>query len=304
MSGWLDDTTGRHTASVTSVGGGTVPTYSTSQKKFGSSSAYFDMTDNETGGVITLPDSDDWAFSNTWSINFWFYPTRSYVTYLGFFSTWQTNGMKVYLRDSNFRPDSRFSTSTGTAATDTAAGAPTNYAWNHLAMSRDSSYWRLWLNGTLRYIHDISGAHAGTHTNVSNPLRIGAMNDASTLTRPYPFDGYLDGFHIEDGVSNWTGTSTGVQYFDPGTLTEPTVTAYSVLLMNFNETFYQVQGNLSHEARVTVTDEDSRTIEYDDVVSAGSYAIDVDDNSLKTVVAVRESDGELLGYGRVTPTQL
>ena len=50
-------------------------------------------------------------------------------------------------------------------------------------------------------------------------------------------------------------------------------------------------------------DESDQTIESNSVESAGAYQI-ITDNSEKKVIAVRESDGKVLGYGRVIPTAI
>lgn len=301
MSGWLDDATGRHTATTTVVGGGQAPAFSTTQKKFGSSSAYFWRVGPEDGGVISLPNSADWVLSNTWSISFWIRPEWSSSNYFGLFSTLQTYGMRLFLTSSTFRVNGDFSMQSGVATTDDPAGTPINGAWNHIAISRDGSWWKLYINGRLKWRHSIDGAWASTHRVSTSPLRIGAMEDATTLDRPQPYKGWIDAFHIEDGVSNWPGTSTGDIHFDYNAITEPEPTQYSVLLMNFNETFYTVQGVLSDNARIIVMDESSRTVEYDAVEVAGAYSIDVDDNSAKTVIAIKEDDGNGIAYGRVIP---
>lgn len=292
MSGWLDDSSGKeHTATPVSVGGGSVPAFSTSTKKFGSSSAYFNRAGNTTGGVIRIPSSNDFDLSNTWSINFWVYCQRTAAYYLGFFSNWDNNdGMNLYTRDDNFRINGKFQTSGGTATTHTLT-TPTNNAWTHIAVSRNQSagWWRVWKNGTQIYNHDLSGAWGGTHFNSSNPFHIGSMNGTS-----YVMNGFIDAFHIEDGVSNWSGS------FSVPT-EAPIATAYSVLLMQFNERFYEIQGTLTHDARLTIVDFDTRTIEYDADVSAGAYAIDVDDNTPKLIVAERLSNGKSISYGQVIP---
>ena len=305
MPGWLDDDTGTHTATAINIGpAGTTPTFDTNTKKFGSSSAKFVRASNEIGGCIRIPDHADFTLSNTWSISLWFYPQWS-NTNMGLFCNWDESyspkgGTFVRIRHDNFRLDNRWWMSGGEAAMNSSIYTPSNNNWNHLALSRDQSagLWRLWLNGQQRYSHDLSGTYGGSHQNTPNPLCIGIFNDSNDLNYTNPFNGYIDAFHIEDGVSNWSSN------FDHNALTQPTVTAYSKLLLNFNENFYQVQGTLSDEARVTVIDSDSRAVEYDAVESAGAYAVDVDDNTEKTVIAQRTSDGKVLGYGLVTPTLL
>jgi len=296
MSGWLDDTSGKgHVATAAQINLGEAPVFSTGVKKFGSSSAYFNKYGgNGSGGMITIPTSNDFDLSGTWSISFWAYMQRTQAIYYGLWSNMagDNDGMRMFLYDQDGGGVSEHQTTAGRASVNMRPFGPVNNTWTHIALSRNQSagWARGWVDGVQRYTSALTGAWSGTSYNSVNQFVIGAMRSSGSA----PFNGYIDAFHIEDGISNWS---------DPFTppVAAPVATAYSVLLMNFNETFYKVQGTLSSDARVVVTDEDSRTIEYDGVESAGAYSIDVDDNSTKTVTAVRESDGKTLGYGRVVP---
>ena len=74
--------------------------------------------------------------------------------------------------------------------------------------------------------------------------------------------------------------------------------------MNFNETLFEVAGTLNQQSQIYIIDEATNTIEYEGVKSAGAYSEQVSDGNAKTVIAVRESNGETLAYGRVIPNQL
>jgi len=317
MSGWLnDESTYDHVATPTAVATGAAPTYSTSIKKFGSSSAKFVRTSDVAGGYLNIPDSDAFMFTMTWSINFWIYPIWNNY-YMGLFGDWiggsTDYGWKFYFHEDDARIRSTWSwgndAHSWTFSTGVGQYLIPNDTWTHIAISRDASAqrYRIWKNGVLATIKDFTSGRGGLERNSSRDFYIGAQDDLVGGNGPkFFFNGYIDALHIEDGVSNWSGAdgTIGTKYFSPENYTVgPTATAYSTLLMNFDETLYEVAGDLSHDSRIIVIDEDTRTVEYDATVSGGgSYSVTVNDTDLKTVTAVRESDGEGITYGRVVPS--
>lgn len=317
MSGWLNDDTGRHTFTVETVGGGsaTPVTYSTSIKKFGSSSAKFVRTSDTIASFLKTANHSDFNLgSDNFSINFWVYPQYQSGEVHGIMTNWENlsidTGWNIQFRSNETYPRMQFSSGydagSGLTGNQTAYTCPDSQ-WSHVAISRDDSFsprkYRMWINGRLVYNYGSATGYFGYgFRNTSAPFWIGARDDSGQTTPIEYFNGYLDGLHIERGVSNWSGETTGTVYFDHNALTAPTETAYSILLMNFNETLYEVNGDLSHDARIIVIDETTGEIDSDSVETAGSYSLTVNDNNEKTVVAVRESDGESLSYGRVIPT--
>jgi hypothetical protein len=311
MSGWLNDDSGQgHVASAVGQNGGTAPTYDQNNKKFGSSSAYFAGTSNTVGGVISIPDSDDWSFGMTFTVQMWVRFDSASGNQWGVLSQYSQDNIagsatRFGIWDDNKVNWLSIQTAPGQWAGTAQHETGQTSGWHHFMLCRNNPSWHYFIDGVLRYYHAGGGTAYGSDTyNSSLPLILGAFNQQASFANGY-LQGWIDALHIEKGVAYNTGTSVGSTYFNPtNDIGEPTATANSVLLMNFNEIFYQVQGTLSHDARIIVIDEDTRTVEHDQVETAGAYAIDVDDNSEKTVVAVRESDGDLLGYGRVIPTQL
>lgn len=304
MPGWLIDESGNHTATAVQMNGGTAPTPSESIKKFGSSSAKFVRTSNLEGGGVSMPDSDD--FFPTTNVNFtlqwWMFPQWSSF-YSGIFGQRNgTNGHRARLNDGNRQLEIEFQTNSGHVGMN--AGDPGGNAWHHVAIVRNASqgYWQIWRDGNRANTWSFSSGNYGVSlANVAAPFIIGVAENTSDpiAEAVLPWNGYIDGFHLEVGVARWDTVN-----FDAGALLEPTVTEYTKVLMNFNETFYQVQGTLSDDSRIIVIDEATRTVEHDAVESAGAYVVGVDDDQEKTIAAIRESDGKTLGYGRVLPTQI
>ena len=308
MSGWLNDTSGKgHIATAQGVNGGTAPTYDLTNKKFGSSSAKFTRTSDYVGGIITLPSSDDWWLDMTWTWQMWIKTNGWNDAEWGVMNRDDESGQRGWyalIGHTEGTVDSSYHTVNDKwPGTDHHGAVQTDGNWHHLMMCRSNPNWHYFVDGVLRYYHDASGTYGYDQhlANVNMSLALGCKAQRSDFYGHY-FNGWIDAFHIEKGIARYTGTSVGSTYFDPNALGEPTATSYSVLLMNFNEIRYQINGTVSAEARITVIDSDSRTIEYDGIKSAGAYSIDVDDDTEKTVIAERVSDGSVLGYGRIIPT--
>lgn len=165
---------------------------------------------------------------------------------------------------------------TGTLATST---------WYHVAVVKNGTTWRLFVNGDLK----------ATRTDSWVP-------DSSSFYINMGNLWHIDDFYYNGRLDSvcWENEALWTVNFTPPT-SPPIVTANTRMLFQFDEDFYQIQGVLSDEARVTVIDYDSRIVEYDGVKSAGAYAVDATDNSVKLVVAERISDGSALAYGQVVP---
>jgi len=64
---------------------------------------------------------------------------------------------------------------------------------------------------------------------------------------------------------------------------------------------YRLLGSVDEDAKLLVVDESSYTVQVDMIVSAGAFEIGGLTNTQKVVTARRLSNGEVLGYGSVTP---
>jgi len=149
--------------------------------------------------------------------------------------------------------------------------------WYHIAIVREGNNLKKYWNGVYTASQDITGFNlsGGSY----GPVLGARWHNGSPIEH---LEGYMDEVRFSNGIARWTGT---------GNFTPPT-TAYTVPT--------KVEGVLSEEAIITLIDETTDNIEYREIVSAGAYEIPCSSGT-KTVVAVRESDGDALAYGRVVP---
>jgi len=146
--------------------------------------------------------------------------------------------------------------------------------WQHIAIQRDGDVFLIYIDGYKR---------AGQQTSAD----IWEENTRRMIIGRNPYDtawvleGYIDEFRVSD-----SSRYQRVDYFTPPT------SAYSA-------TTTKLSGNLEHDARLLIFNEDTGVIESNTEESAGDYEVEVSESE-KTVI-VRQSDGESYGYGKVTP---
>ena len=180
---------------------------STTQSKFGSSSAYFDGTGDyiDLGGssLSSVCDSGDFA------LEFWFYQdSRSSWTSL--ITNYGTNsgGWAVYINNNS--PNELYwwhhngsqyvylNHSQGTRTTITLD------TWHHAAITRSGNTWRLFLNGiqedTITDSNNITASNGAVHSG----LRLGTINAGLD----YPLHGYIDDVRITNGDARYTSNFT------------------------------------------------------------------------------------------------
>lgn len=267
MSGWLND---KVTSNSWAIALGS-PSADLVTYKYGTSSAKF----IGNGGIYMHCDTS-FRLNSTWTIEFWF----------------RASGASAMLmKTSNLEAGYSYLQieigSNGVLNLQGTSFSDKNYMdgnWHHLAWVTGNIY----IDGSWKRYHrpePVCGNGAYIHLGQNN-------NNTAPLT------GNIDDFRMTNtqvytGTGSYTMPTSGLTQI-PGTVT----------LMNFNETLYQIAGTLSDDAKIFVIDESSENVEYSDVKTAGAYSIIVSDASEKTVVAIRESDGKLLGYGRVIPNTL
>ena len=180
---------------------------STSQSKFGSSSAYFDGTGDyiDAGGssLRSVCDSGDFA------LEFWFYQDSrpdyaslitNYGTGNGGWAVYINSGspQQVYWWHYNGSGWVYLNQSQGTRTTITLD------TWHHVAVTRSGSTFRLFLNGTQEdTITDSNNITAGNGA-VFNGLRFGTINAGLQ----YAFHGYIDDVRITNGDARYTSNFT------------------------------------------------------------------------------------------------
>jgi len=171
---------------------------STAQSKFGGSSMYLDGT----GDSVSITDSGSVMVLGTddFTVEFWFY-TSSNSTNLTNFGTFFVGGINSLL----LRYHSSYSGIVvgyeGVAydIIPSPNASPTENAWNHIAVVRDSTSLRLYLNGSL------VGDYTSTTRNYSS-----AINEIGKAGANYPLLGYIDDFRVTKGVARYTGSSFSV----------------------------------------------------------------------------------------------
>ena len=244
------------------------------QSKFGGYSAAM------LPGLFTLAHHTDWDVgSGDFTVDLWFYIAADpnlktligNATDPGYFGCIIQNGNKCSYH---------VSVQAGVWIILAGVGSHTISAgqWYHFAMVRNGGNFRGYINGELDFTSDALGGSSIYYNN--NGFHIGEWSNPTGT-----FDGYMDELRFSKGVARWTTDFT------------PPESAY-------DSYYYEVSGNLSDDSRIYVIEEASGDTLYDGVESAGAYSVLMSYATAKTVIAVKESDGEVLGYGRVIPTAI
>jgi len=66
---------------------------------------------------------------------------------------------------------------------------------------------------------------------------------------------------------------------------------------------YRIKGTLSEDSRLIILKESDWSIDHNSDQSAGSYSVDVDDDSGRLLFARALSNGWTIGYGSVSPEE-
>lgn len=191
-----------------SVGNARLVNWSTPPPPFGNGAANFDGA----GDYLELPLDSAFDFGNgDFTIECWFFSTSS--GFQTIIARWGSGGNAFFLGTNIATPDVQF------YVNDTLAcqgGVPIINRWNHLAVSRNGSSIRLFLNGTQvgnTYNIGTSAVIASTEK-----LKIGEDNNSSNPA----FRGYIDDVRITKGVGRYSAnftpptselTSVGDTYF-------------------------------------------------------------------------------------------
>lgn len=163
----------------------------TAQFKFGGASALFDGT----GDYISVADSADWDFGTAdFTIDFW--ARFNTVTGRQFLIDLSTNLVRLEKTNAN-----TMEIYVGGASVATPAWTPSANTWYHVALARDGSNLRLFIDGTqigttitnstniTGVTEVIIGAHTGS---------LGSLN----------MNGWIDEVRISKGIARWTANFT------------------------------------------------------------------------------------------------
>lgn len=181
-------------SSVETVGNSQV---STSVKKYGTGSIYFDGTGDYLSAPVPSPMNQGHTFgTGDFTVEYWIYPVSN------------TSGAIVDLRSSPSGPGassySDYLDSTGKfalffgASTYLSTSVIPTGEWTHVAVSRSGSNLRVFLNGTQN----------GATVNNSQSLAGGTLLIGNNRNMNAPFYGYLDDLRITKGVARYTSNFT------------------------------------------------------------------------------------------------
>jgi hypothetical protein len=178
---------GNNSTTFTDVKGHTVTAngnakLSTSQAKWGASSAVFDGNSD----YLHLTDSDDWTFGGDFTLEAWVYPVATASMYIFSFSV-GTYTLTVKLDSLLKVQASVFTLITGTTSAQLSQ-------WNHVAFTRSGTTVRVFLNGNLEASANDPSAYT---VNCSN-------NRISESAQT--FNGYVDDIRITKGVARYTSS--------------------------------------------------------------------------------------------------
>jgi hypothetical protein len=158
---------------------------STSVKKYGTGSIYFDGS----GDYLYAPSSQNFSFGGDFTIEFWLYQTATSGEGTTIYNP-TTNGINLFMSISSNWGIAR----SGVAVDNNFGTPPTFNTWNHIAVSRSGSTIKAFING--------SQVFSGTNTisYVAGPLQIG-LSGFGSIT------GYIDDLRISK-VARYTSNFT------------------------------------------------------------------------------------------------
>lgn len=170
----------------------------TTTKKYGTGSIYFDGS----SGYLTLPLNNNFSFGAAdFTLEFWMYSSGVSTAGICSFPHNSSNYGSVLVYGSSSNTLAFYSSSSGSSwdvSGGTTIGTITLNAWNHVAICRQGSSIRLFVNGTLGNTVTYSGTFTGTYVN--NVI-------GKTVSNGY-YSGYIDDFRITKGFARYTANFT------------------------------------------------------------------------------------------------
>jgi hypothetical protein len=189
---FTDNSNSAHTATA---GGNTQIT--TTDPKFGTGSALFDGN----ADFIDLADSDDWHFgTGDFTIEMWLFPAtvsgtqallgqRLGPTYCPFAIAREGSSLSVILS---------FNNASWAAVPTISGGTLVANTWHHVALTRNGSSFKLWLDGS-----QVGSTYtsASSFTDIAQVLRFGGIAS-------FWYNGKMDDIRITKGVARYTSNFT------------------------------------------------------------------------------------------------
>jgi len=171
---------------------------STSVKKYGTGSLAFDGT----GGYLSVPMSQGFNFgSGDFTVEFWLYAASVNSVGVCAFPSNSSNYASVLVYGSGTTTLALYSSSAGSSwdvANGVTMGTITANSWNHVAVCRQGTSIRLFVNGVLGNTVTYSGSFTGTYTN-------SFIGDTPLNS---PLNGYIDDVRITKGYARYTANFT------------------------------------------------------------------------------------------------
>ena len=181
---------------------------STSVKKYGTGSLYFDGT----GDWLITPDNPSLEFgSGNFTLECWINTTVSNSGYVSAVAKWGTSNQSWMIRAASADVGSGWSFfySTDGSSYATVFGSSINDGnWHHIAVTRSGNVFRTFTDGTLNN----SATAAVTLYDGTLPVYVGAQNTGSN-----PFTGYIDDLRITKGYARYTASFTAPTAAFPNT---------------------------------------------------------------------------------------
>ena len=183
---------------------------STAQSKFGGASIYLDGT----GDYLKLSSSSDFTTgTGNFTLELWYYPVSKVKAYPRIFqvgtSIWNTSDNWAFL-DRHNDANTKFSWACvalgGNAILMSSSTTVTNNTWYHLAVVRDGSTFRLFVNGAQEDTYTNTGA---VTSSASTAAWVGSAAGASDSTG----NGYIDDLRFTKGIARYTSN-----FIPPGAL--------------------------------------------------------------------------------------
>ena len=178
---------------------------STAQSKFGGASIYLDGT----GDYLGLSSSSDFTTgTGNFTLELWYYPVSKVKAYPRIFqvgtSIWNTADNWAFL-DRHNDANTKFSWACvalgGNAILMSSSTTVTNNTWYHLAVVRDGSTFRLFVDGAQEDTYTNTGA---VTSSASTAAWVGSAAGASDSTG----NGYIDDLRFTKGIARYTANFT------------------------------------------------------------------------------------------------
>ena len=177
---------------------GTTSTVSTTEKKFGNSSYYFDGTNNSG---FRVPNSDLFDLRNIdWTIEAWINPDGDYSDYrmiVGKRDNTSNVDYQLFLEYNT--GELRFHSNGGSNGSINTGVAPTANQWNHVAIVGKGGVITIYLNGEAKASETRNVAY-----NRNYAIGIGNVGSLNV----HPFKGYIDEVRIVKGTALYTENFT------------------------------------------------------------------------------------------------